>query len=139
MSKKKRSKNQNQETLGLKSKGTYWFKRFKKECEAFSPHVRFKEIKLGFYRIYYKGFYVGEAYKEMPPKGYDIEQYDERLESQDYYEEYEDDVNLTRRIKNFVEGYYDAVDQFRTRMYMLRNDDEFYKTSKEAYQTMHVK
>lgn len=120
-------------------KGTGWFKRFRRECEAFSPHVRFKEIKLGFFRIYYKGFYIGEAYKEMPPRGYDIEELDERLENRSYYEEYEDNVALTRKVKNFIEGYYDASDSFRTRMYMLRNDNEFYKVSKERYQTVVIK
>ena len=123
----------------VSNKGTYWFKRFRRECERLSPHVRFREIKLGFFRIYYKGFYIGEAYKEMPPKGYDIERYDERLERQSYYEEYEDNVQLTRKIKNFVEGYYDAKDSFRTRMYLLRNDNEFYENSKKMYQTVKVK
>ncbi len=120
-------------------KGSRWFKRFKEECESFSPHVRFKEIKLGFYRIYYKGFYIGEAYKEMPPHGYDKVEEDPRFQEQSYYEEYEDNAKLTREIKNFVEGYWDASDQFRTRMYMLRNDDEFYKTSRDAYKSVYIK
>lgn len=121
------------------AKGTTWFKRFKKECQQWSPHVRFKEIKLGFYRIYYKGFYIGEAYKEMPPKGYTKVEEDPRLDSQKYYEEYEDTVKATREIKNFVEGYFDALDQFRTRMYMLRHDDEFYENSRKAYQNVYIK
>lgn len=120
-------------------KGTPWFRRFKREAQRFSPHVRFKEIKLGFYRIYYKGFYIGEAYKEMPPDGYDIEEDNLHLDSQSYYEEYEDNIETIRKVKNFVEGYKDSHDQFRTRMYMLRHDPEFYKTSKEAYQTMYIK
>jgi hypothetical protein len=120
-------------------KGTKWFKRFKKECESFSPHVRFREIKLGFYRIYYKGFYIGEAYKEMPPKGYDRTEEDQRLESQKYYEEYEDNVQSTRELKNFVEGYFESIDQFKTRMYMLRHDDEFYRNSRDAYKNVYIK
>lgn len=120
-------------------KGTYWFKRFRRECEAFSPHVRFREIKLGFFRIYYKGFYIGEAYKEMPPRGYDKIEEDPRLENQKYYEEYEDNTKLIRTIKNFVEGYYDAKDSFITRMYMLRNDNEFYKVSRDMYRQVIIK
>ena len=121
------------------TKGTIWFRRFKKECESLSPYVRFREIKFGFYRIYYKGFYIGEAFKEMPHKGYDKVEEDPRLEKQSYYEEYEDTAKITREIKNFVEGYFDAKDQFRTRMYMLRNDDEFYRTSRDAYKSVYVK
>lgn len=122
-----------------REKGTVWFKRFKRECEKFSPHVRFREIKLGFYRIYYKGFYIGEAYKEMPPKGYDIEEEDQRIKDKTYFEQYEDNIEITRKIKNFVEGYFETKDQFRTRMYMLRNDQEFYKTSRDAYKQFYVK
>lgn len=120
-------------------KGSSWFKRFRRECERRFPHIRFKEIKLGFYRIYYKGFYIGECYKEMPAKGYDIEQYDVRLENQSYYEEYEDQVELTRKIKNFVEGYFDQRKQLYTRMYQLRHDVEFYNNSKNAYRNMYIK
>lgn len=101
--------------------------------------MRFKEIKLGFYRIYYKGFYIGEGYGNMPPKGYDKVEEDPRLQNQSYFEQYEDNVKMTREIKNFVEGYFDAVDQFRTRMYMLRHDDEFYRNSRDAYKQVYIK
>ena len=119
--------------------GNSWFKRFEKECKRLSPHIRFKLIKYGFYRIYYKGFYIGECYKEMPPKGYNTFEDDVRVESQSYYEEYEDSVKMTRQIKNFVEGYYDITKQFRTRMYMLRSDNEFYNTSRDAYKQISIK
>lgn len=123
----------------ITDRGTVWFRRFRRECEALSPHVKFRSIKFGFYRIYYKGFYIGECYKEMPPHGYDTEEDDVNLSKQSYFEEYEDSAEMTRKLKNFVEGYYDAKKTFRTRMYMLRTDDEFYKTSKKAYQQMYVK
>ena len=104
-----------------------------------SPHVQFREIKFGFFRIYYKGFYIGECYKEMPPKGYDTYEDDVNWDKQSYYEEYEDSSKMTRQIKNFVEGYYESIKNFRTRMYMLRTDDEFYKVSKDSYRQMYVK
>ena len=121
------------------TKGTTWFRRFVKESKQISPHVKFREIKFGHFRIYYKGFYIGECYKEMPPKGYETYEDDVNFDKQSYFEEYEDSAEMTRRLKNFVEGYYDAVDTFRTRMYMLRSDDEFYETSKKAYQHFYVK
>lgn len=120
-------------------KGNVWFRRLRAELESKSPHLRFKEIKLGFYRIYYKGFYIGEVYSCMPPKGYDIEEEDPRLVDRYYYEEHEDKAKLTRNIKNFVEGYFDTSKDMATRLYMLRNDAEFYENSKKAYQEMRVK
>lgn len=119
--------------------GSRWFRRFKAECEEMSPHVRFRRIKFGFYRIYYKGFYIGECYKEMSPVSYDIEELNVNLSKQSYFEEYEDNAKTVRQIKNFVEGYYDSIASFKRRMYMLRTDDEFYKTSRDAYRTMYVK
>lgn len=119
--------------------GSKYYNRFKKECQAFSPHVRFKRIKFGFDRIYYKGFYIGECFKEMPYKGYDTYEDDVNISKQSYYEEYEDSIKMVRQIKNFVEGYCESLDSFRTKMYMLRHDNEFYETSKKAYQQMYVK
>lgn len=75
----------------------------------------------------------------MPPKGYDRVEEDPRLMEQSYYQEYEDSVKMTREIKNFIEGYYDSSKNFKTKMYQLRNDPEFYETAKKAYQTMYIK
>lgn len=104
-----------------------------------SRHIRVKRIKLGFYRIYFKQAYLHEVYKEMPEFGYDMDDLDPRFESQKYFEEFEDNTELTRTIKNFVEGYWDSLDRVRTRLYMLRNNDEFLKNAMEAYQQMVVK
>lgn len=120
-------------------KGTYWFKRFVRECKRMSPHIRFVPIKMGFYRIYWRDAYVHECYSEMPYKGYDIEEEDPRLMSKHYYEEYEDQVELTRKIKNFVEGYADSMKKMKRRVWLLKNDPEHYKQSKRAYQQMVVK
>ena len=119
--------------------GSIWFKRLVRDCKKISPHIKIKRIKGGFYRIYYRGAYIHEIYKECPLIGYDWEIIDPRLESQNYYEEFEDRVDLTRKIKNYKEGYWDAIDRIRTRMYMVRNNKEFYETARRAYKQIRVK
>lgn len=119
--------------------GTYWFKRFLRESKRISPHLRVVKIKMGFYRIYWKDAYIHECYSEMPYRGYDITEEDPKLLEKKYYEEYEDQVELTRNIKNFVEGYVDTKDKLKRRIWLLKNNQEFYETSKRAYQQMRVK
>lgn len=119
--------------------GTYWFKRFVKETKKISPHIRIIPIKMGFYRIYWKDAYLHECYSEMPYKGYDIEEEDPRLLDKKYYEEFEDQVQLTRNIKNFVEGYTDSINKIKRRVWLFKNDDEHYQLAKRAYQQMVVK
>ena len=110
-----------------------WFIRFKKELEAVSPHVRFRRLRFGFWRIYYKEAFLGECFEEMPSRGYDIEDYDIRLSSQKYAEKWELHEEMVRRIKNFVEGYYDQTASLRRRLYLLRNNREFYETAVDTY------
>lgn len=119
--------------------GNSWFKRFYRDACKLSPYIKFRCIKYGFYRIYWQDAYIGECYDQMPPKGYDKTEDDVRFMNQSYYEEYEDKARLTRQVKNFVEGYYDLMDQFRTRVYMLKNDREFRDNARKAYRTMVVK
>lgn len=88
---------------------------------------------MGFYRIYWKDAYLHEVYSEMPPKGYDQESFDPRLDSLSYYQEFEDEVETVRTVKNFVEGYYDSIDKIRTRVYLLRNNQEFAEKAHNAY------
>lgn len=116
-----------------------WFKRLIKELPAISSQIRIKRIKLGFHRIYFKHFYIHEVFEEMPETGFMIDDYDPRLESQSYYEEYEDNVELIRKIKNYIEGYRDSIKTIKTRIYMLRNNNEFYKRSEGAYRQMIIK
>lgn len=104
-----------------------------------SKHIRLKRIKLGFYRIFFRDAYIHEVYEEMPMVGYDIEAYDPRFESQQYFEEFEDNVELIRTIKNYVEGYYDSINTVKRRLYMLKNDNEFYNNATKAYQQLNVK
>jgi len=123
--------------------GSRWFRRFYKECRKLSKHIYFKRIKYGFYRLYWTGggqpAYIHEVYKEMPYRGYDINDKDIRLQSFKYYQEYEDSAELTRNIKNFVEGYVDSMGTLRKRVYMLKNDKEFYKNAVDAYKQVRVK
>ncbi len=124
-------------------KGTRWFQRFTREALAMSPHIRFKRIKFGFYRIFWIGdgasAYIGECSKFMPEIGYDIEEKNFQLESKKYFEEYEDNAELIQKIKNFREGYWDNIDRLKTKVYMLKNNSEFRKESQAAYKEMVVK
>ena len=124
-------------------RGTRWFRRFVKEVLAMSPHIRFKRIKFGFYRIFWIGdgvsAYMGECSKDMPQFGYDIEENNLQLESQKYFEEYEDNAELIQKIKNFKEGYFDTIEHIKTRVYMLKNNSDFRKEAQGAYQTLVVK
>lgn len=124
-------------------KGTRWFQRFKKEAEAMSPHIRFKRIKFGFYRIYWIGdgvsAYLTECSKDMTEVGYDIEEKNYQLESKNYYEEMEDNAELIQKIKNFKEGYWDSIDRLKTNVYMMKNNKDHRKEQQAAYQQMKIK
>lgn len=119
--------------------GTRWFRRFAKDLKKISPHIRLKKIRFGFYRIYFKQAYLHEVYKEMPIKGYDIEDDDLRLESFEYYQEYEDNAEMTRKLKNYVEGYWDALETVRTRVWMMKHDKEYNERSTNAYKQMVIR
>lgn len=119
--------------------GSRWFRRFVKDCKKISPHIRIKAIQNGFYRIYWKQAYIHEVYKEMPQHGHDIYEKDIRFISQKYYEEYEDRAQITRKIKNYVEGYWDSLDRVRTRNWMMKHDKEFNENATKRYQTVVIK
>lgn len=119
--------------------GSRWFRRCVKDIQKMSRDIRIVKLKMGFYRIYYKTAYIHEIYKEMPEHGYDIEEYDPRLESRSYYEEYEDNVELVRTIKNYKEGYWDSLDVVRTRVWLMKNNKEYHEKATKAYKQMFVK
>ena len=119
--------------------GSYWFKRLVKECKQMDPELKFVRIRLGFYRIYWRGAYLHECYKDMNHRGYEIDDIDPRLESLIHYQEFEDQVDLTRKLKNYVEGFFDARKTIRTRLYMMRHNEDFYKEARGAYQEFIVK
>lgn len=74
----------------------------------------------------------------MPNVGYDWDDLDMRLDSQKYYEEYEDRTALTRTLKNYVEGYYDGMNTIRKRVYLMRTLEEFYKEARDAYKQVNI-
>ena len=119
--------------------GNSYFRRFKANAEKLSPHIKFRRIKYGFYRIFWKQSYVHEIYKECPMIGYQFEIEDPSLESQKYYEELEDGNEITRKVKNYKEGYFDSLDHIRTRVWMLRHDKEFNQNAEQMYRQMVVK
>jgi len=121
------------------NEGSIWFRRLGKDIPKISSQIRLKRIKYGFYRIYWKTAYLHEVYKEMPQIGYTKEDYDPRLENQSYFEEYEDNAELTRRIKNYTEGYYDSLGRIKRRNYLMRNDKEFNERATNAYKHMTIK
>ena len=123
----------------MMNEGSIWFRRLVKDIKKIDPYLRLKRAKLGFYRIFWKDIYVHEIYKECPMIGYDFEVDDPRYENQKYFEEYEDSNEVTRKIKNFKEGYFDSLDRIRTRVYLMRHDKEFHDNAKKAYQQMVVK
>lgn len=128
---------------GVTENGSRWFRRFTIEASKLSPHIKFKRIKFGFYRIYWvdggEPAYIGECYKEMGEVGYEVEEKNYQLESKKYYEEYEDNPELIRKIKNFVEGYRDSIHRLKTKVWMMKNNDEFRKTAVNGYKQMKVK
>jgi hypothetical protein len=119
--------------------GSYYFKRLIREAKKISPHIRFRGIKYGFYRIYYQGAYIGECHKDMPLLGYDIVEKDYRLDSYKDFDEYHDVMDQTAHLKNFREGYVETLDKLQTRIYMFRKDREFYKTAINGYKTLRIK
>jgi len=121
------------------NEGSHWFRRLVSDCKKISSHIRFTKVKLGFYRIYWDDAYLHEVYKEMPHHGYDLDDLDPRFESQKYWEEYEDNAELTRNIKNYVEGYIDSLNTIKTRVYMMRNNKEFNENAHKAYKQICVK
>lgn len=123
----------------ITNKGSIWFRRLVRECEKISPHIRFVKIKMGFYRIYWRGAYIHEVFKEMPHRGYDWVEKNPYLQSKKYYQEYEDNIEMIRKVKNYKEGYYDAIKRIKIRVHQMNNDKEFYKNARNAYKQMKIK
>lgn len=117
-----------------KTEGSRWFRRLIKDCENISNQIWFKRVKYGFFRIYWGQAYLYEVYKEMPQYGHDIYENDIRfVESKDYFEEHRDRAETTRKLKNYVEGYYEAFDAIRTRSWLMKFDKEYNRLAHEAY------
>ncbi len=121
------------------NEGSYYFRRLVNDARKISPHIRFRRIKYGFYRIYLKGAYIGECSKDMPQVGHDINEKNWNLEDSKYYQEFEDTIDSTKRLKNFKEGYWETLDRLRTRVYMFKHNKEFYKEALRGYSQLRIK
>ncbi len=118
---------------------SYWFRRFVGELYKMSPYFKIRRIRHGFYRIYWKDAYVHEVYKEMPRKGYVWYTESPYKESLKLMLEYEQDGEIQRKVKNFVEGYDDAMRAVKLRVYQFKNNDEHYRTAKDMYKQLVIK
>ena len=119
--------------------GSKWFRRLCQELRKTSKHFRIVRIRHGFYRVYWKDAYVHEIYKEMPYCGYSWYTDSPYKESLKLMQEWEEDGELQRKIKNFVEGYSEASKAIKLRMYQFKNNNEHYETAKQMYQQVVIK
>ena len=119
--------------------GSLWFRRLVDDCKKISPHIRIKAIGHGFYRVYFQRAYIHELYKEMPQTGYDCIDKDFVFLEKKYVESREDSSELTRKIKNYVEGYWDSLETIRIRVYMMKHNAEYNKMATKRYETVVVK
>lgn len=122
---------------------SYWFKRFVRDCQKLSPYIKIVPLKHKFCRIFWIGggysAYLYEVPLDMEEHGREWVHYNPRLESQQFYEEYEDNIDVIKEVKNYKEGYWEAFERMKTKFYMLRNSDEFRKEAEKAYRTIYVK
>lgn len=119
--------------------GSRWFRRLVEETKRMSPHIRFKRIKGGFYRIYYRQAYIAECSKFMPEVGYDINERALGFEDYSYYQDYHDTADTTLRVKNFVEGYWETKTKLQTRLFQMNHSKEHYEKARQGYSQMRVK
>ena len=54
-------------------------------------------------------------------------------------QEWEQDGELQRKVKNFVEGYAEASKAIMLRMYQFKNNNEHYEAAKQMYQNVVIK
>lgn len=119
--------------------GSRYFRRIVNEAKKISPHIRFKRIKHGFYRIYFRNAYIGECSKDMNLIGHDIEEKNWNMEDFSYYRQMDDLADQTARLKNFREGYVETLDMLRTRTYMVKHNKEFYERARQGYSQLRIK
>lgn len=93
---------------------------------------------MGFYRIYFHQAYLHEVYAYMPAKGYDYEDTDPRFEDKKYFQEYEDQAELTMKVKNYMEGYYDSIRSIKIRINNMLSSREAFENARNAYKQIRV-
>ena len=75
----------------------------------------------------------------MPANGFDITEPNPRFDSLKYYQQYEDVDEITRKVKNYKEGYYDATDTIRKRVFLSRTHKEYHENATKAYKKVNIK
>lgn len=120
-------------------KGSYWFRRLVRELRKISKHIKVIPIRHGFVRIYWKEAYVHEAYKEMPMKGFVWYTDSPYKESLKLVQQWEDDGTIQRKVKNYVEGYWEALKAIKLRIFQFKNNEEHYRIAKDMYRHVVVK
>lgn len=125
--------------IPFQNEGSYWFKRLIRELYKTSKDIKVVKIRCGFFRIYWKEAYVHEVYKDMPPRGYSWYTESPYRESLRLVQEWEQDGEIQRKVKNFVEGYYEASKAIMIRIYQFKNDTEHYNIAKDMYKHVVIK
>lgn len=126
-------------TRTCEGEGSYWFRRLVRELKKTSKHFKVIRIRCGFYRIYWKDAYVHEVYKDMPERGYTWYTESPYRESLRLVQQWEQDGEIQRKIKNFVEGYREASKAIMLCVYQFKNNDEHYRIAKDMYKQVVIK
>jgi hypothetical protein len=121
------------ELVRTKEEGSIWFRRLVKDLRKISKHFKIRKIRCGFYRIYWKDAYIHEVYKEMPYKGYVWYTDSPYKDSLRLVQAWEQDGEIQRKVKNFVEGYVEASKAIKLRVYQFKNNPEHYRIAKDMY------
>lgn len=123
----------------FQNEGSYWFRRMMRDLARMSKYFKVRRIRHGFYRIYWKDAYVHEVYKEMPYRGYTWYTESPYKDSLKLIQEWEQDGEIQRKVKNFVEGYSEASKAIKLRVYQFKNNDEHYQLAKDMYKQVVIK
>ena len=125
--------------IPYQNEGSPWFRRFVRDLYRMSKHFKVRRIRCGFYRVYWKNAYVHEVYKEMPYRGYVWYTESPYVDSLKLVQEWEQDGEIQRKVKNFVEGYSESSKAVKIRIYQFKNNDERYRIAKDMYKQAVIK
>lgn len=116
-----------------------WFLRLERDVKKINPRIRTKRIRNGFYRFFYDTGYLGEVYENLNEMGHHLYDTDAFAEDRKYLEEKLEDGEIQRKIKNFEEGYWEALDKIRTRYFMSRSNPEAHRLIMQGYRQLRVR
>jgi hypothetical protein len=126
-------------TRTYEEEGSIWFRRLMKDLRKMSKHIKVRRIRHGFFRIYFKEAYVHEVYKELPYKGYVWYTESPYKDSLKLSLAWEQDGEIQRKVKNYVEGYSEALKAIKLRVYQFKNNEEHYRLAKDMYKHVVIK